>query len=86
VRIAFGERQTSLIDALRRRGGSRPTSNTAPGGRLRLPSRASGESMADLVSARTRTRFRDLATSSTLGRISSAFQDEEPGLMSVAET
>jgi hypothetical protein len=38
------------------------------------------------VSARTRTRFRDLATSSTLGRISSAFQDEGPGLMSVAET
>jgi hypothetical protein len=37
------------------------------------------ESMADLVSARTRTRFRDLATSSTLGQISSAFQDEGRG-------
>jgi hypothetical protein len=68
------------------RGGSRPTSNAALGGRLRFPSRASGESMADLVSGRTRTRFRDLATSSTLGQISSAFQDEGPGLMSVAET
>jgi hypothetical protein len=32
--------------------------------------------MADLVSARTRGRFRDLATSSTLGQIGSAFQDE----------
>lgn len=32
--------------------------------------------MADLVSARTRGRFRDLATSSTLGAIRSAFQDE----------
>lgn len=32
--------------------------------------------MSDLVSARTRGRFRDLATSSTLGQIGSAFQDE----------
>jgi hypothetical protein len=32
--------------------------------------------MADLVSTRTRGRFRDLATSSTLGQIGSAFQDE----------
>jgi hypothetical protein len=32
--------------------------------------------MADLVSTRTRGRFRDLATSSTLGDITRAFQDE----------
>jgi hypothetical protein len=35
-----------------------------------------GESMTDLVSARTRSRFRDLATNSTLGEIDRAFEDE----------